>query len=102
MKYLLFTLSMPGNNSWNGKWSGNEQFFGIIRSFREKNRENFEKILKNGYYTYAFGDGWVAGISIKELSAKELRTTRKKIKGFCGYDWMVDSIINNGTIKPSS
>jgi hypothetical protein len=89
---------MPGNNSWNGKWSGEGRFYGIIRSFSDKS-ESPAKILNNNYYDYDFGDGWRAAVEVKLLNNKDVRKTRKMLEGFCGYDWMVDSIIKNGSIK---
>ena len=46
-------------------------------------------------YSYDFGDGWVACISVIKLNGndKEYRQLKKRNAGFCGYNWMVDSII---------
>lgn len=32
------------------------------------------------------------------VTGEQARTIRKKSEGFCGYDWMVDSILNDGAI----
>lgn len=93
---------MPGNNAWNGKWSGEGNLYvkvinlGKSKKAIAKGRE----ILDKGYFSYSFGDGWRAGISVKEVGAKESGKLRRKSKGFCGYDWMVDSIRYNLEIKP--
>jgi hypothetical protein len=55
-------------------------------------------ILANQPYSYDFGDGWRASIEVKAVEGPELRSIRKRSKGFCGYDWMVDSILDNGSI----
>jgi len=97
---LQFILSMPNNNSWNGKWSGESNFYAIVHNFgRSKIRTTKAvEILKKEYYHYSFGDGWAAGITITEINAKEAVKIRRKSGGFCGYSWMVDSIIDHGEI----
>ena len=88
---VAFELSMPGRNSWNGKWSGEGRPYVIVKSFRR----NPPKL---GRYGYNFGDGWYASVNAREVSQSEARTLRAKSKGFCGYDWMVESIIQDGAI----
>ena len=99
---LIFKLSMPGNNAWNGKWSGEGNLYAKIRSVgtSKKAVEHAREIVRKGYYTYHFGDGWIAGIEIYELtSSTEARSINKRTRGFCGYDWMIDSILSDGEIK---
>lgn len=94
---LAFTLSMPNRASWNGRWSGEDDVYAIIKTFRgNKQLAVAEKILDTGYYHYSFGDGWAAGISVKEVDSAEASKLRRRSKGFCGYDWMVDTIIRFG------
>lgn len=93
---ISFKLSMPNNNSWNGKWSGDGIFYAIVRSVRDKQKAN--EILKKGYFHYNFGDGWSAGITANLVDSSKAAKIRRKSKGFCGYDWMVDSILIDGTI----
>lgn len=88
---ISFELSMPGRNSWNGKWSGQENCYAIVRSFGKKHP-------KLGLYEYNFGDGWRAQVAVREVTSPAARNLRKQSKGFCGYDWMVDSIIRDGDI----
>lgn len=90
-----FTLSMPGRNSWNGRWSGEDKLFVIVKSFRKKP----EKLkFTEGLYTYNFGDGWHAGVEVKQITPAEAQKLRKKSNGFRGYEWMVNSIILDGEI----
>ncbi len=98
---LCFTLSMPNVSSWNGKWSGEDRLYTKIINFgRTKTAiAKASKILDIGYFRYGFGDGWSAGISVKEVNAKEAATIRRKSRGFYGYDWMVQSIKSNLLIK---
>jgi hypothetical protein len=85
----VFILSMPGNNSWNGKWSGEDNDYSVARTLTGKKAAQ----LKN-YYSYSFGDGWVAGITIRPAK------TREKVSNkFCGYEWMIDSILRYGEIR---
>lgn len=103
MKHFLFILTMPNNNSWNGKWTGSNNLYCIVRSYSfRKNQKNFDASFKNvsstnGCY-YDFGDGWGAHVSIRECSAGEKRLYKKQSAGFCGYDWMVDEIEKHGRI----
>ena len=111
---LAFKLSMPSNNSWNGKWTGQDKFYVKVRSFQGKRRiERAEKILnretplgghpeRRGYYSYGFGDGWRAGVDVHIIDKSEAARLRRQSDGFCGYDWMVDSIIENLEIKCST
>ena len=97
---LCFELSMPNVGSWNGRWSGEKNYYAKVINFgrTKKAIEKAKAILKEGYYRYNFGDGWSAGINVKEVDAKEASKIRRKTKGFCGYDWMVQSIKDNNKI----
>lgn len=94
---LSFKLSMPNNNSWNGKWSGEGRPYVKVRSIRARGVAG--PILQKGYYHYSFGDGWSAGIHVEEVTASQARKLRKESVGFCGYDWMIDSIFTHGEIR---
>jgi hypothetical protein len=100
--HIAFQLSMPGNNAWNGRWSGeNDLYVRVLTvSDAQKTREKFEKLI--GYHTYNFGDGWRAGIEVKEVTGAEKRQLVKKSKGFCGYEWMIDSLRYHGKIDPDA
>jgi hypothetical protein len=99
MSIICFELSMPSNNSWNGKWTGDGVFYARTRSFNTKaSKEKAAAILAEEYFTYRFGDGWVARLSVREVTATEKRKIDRKTKGFCGYDWMIDSILRDGEI----
>ena len=93
---LSFTLSMPSNNSWDGKWSGEDRNYIKVVVVNSKNAA---LILDKGYFHYNFGDGWAAGIEIEEVTAAEAFKLKKKSDGFCGYDWMINSIISHGKIQ---
>jgi hypothetical protein len=53
-------------------------------------RAKFEKLIGNHYYN--FGDGWGANVEVKEVTGDEKRKLVKQSAGFCGYDWMIDSL----------
>lgn len=96
---IQFTLSMPNVGSWNGRWSGRDKLFAIVRSFTGKlGRAKAEAMLAKGNYYYNFGDGWGASIRVQEIAGPEVRRVRKASQGFCGYDWMVNSICDDGAI----
>jgi hypothetical protein len=97
---LAFTLSMPGVGSWNGRWSGEERVYVKLVPVRAglKARAHADLLLKEGHWRYDFGDGWAAGVSVREVDGPEARQLRCRSAGFCGYDWMVDEIMEHGRI----
>ena len=98
---LSFELSMPSVNSWNGKWTGEGALYAKVVNVGKSKKvlEKYQGIVKKRYYTYAFGDGWVAAVTVREVDSIEARKIRKKSQGFQGYDWMVYSIIDHGRIQ---
>jgi len=101
---LSFELSMPGVNSWNGKWSGVGNLYARVVNFgkTKKGEVKAREILDNRYFHYSFRDGWSAGVTVKEVNAKTAMQIRRKSKGFNGYDWMIDSILRDMTIVSPS
>lgn len=91
---------MPGNNSASGRWSGDDRFYAKVINFGKtiKGAAKAQKILDEGNYCYSFGDGWMACVSVREVTGNESRSVRRKSNGFCGYDWMVNSIRYDGAI----
>jgi hypothetical protein len=94
---VLFTLTMPGRSTWNGKWSGDERRH--IR-IRELDPLHYEQLLVgiasgNDSWSYHWSDGWAANVAARILDAVE---QVPRGDGFCGYDWMIDSIIRYGKI----
>ena len=98
---LCFTLSMPNVGSWNGRWSGEGILYAKIIDFGrgKKGTERAEKILEKGYFHYSFSDGWSAGVTVKKVFGQEVRRIRRQSKGFCGYEWMIESIRRHGDIR---
>ena len=95
---ICFELSMPGCNSWDGKWSGEGGYYALVENIPNKKAE---EILKTAGYRYNFGDGWSAYVSVRQVDSREAAKIRRKSRGFCGYDWMVKSICKNLKIIPS-
>lgn len=85
---VIFQLSMPKNNAWNGKWSGEENIYTVARTLPDAKVEALKP-----RYTYDFGDGWMAAVSVRRASERERPTNR-----FCGYEWMIDSILKRNAI----
>lgn len=96
---IAFELSMPGKASWNGKWSGEGQVYVRVRTIRKK--EGGEGIVEKGCYHYHWEDGWSAAVLVRRVDSTEARKLRRRSAGFCGYDWMVDSIVKHGAIYAS-
>lgn len=114
MKIISFELTMPNRGSWNGKWSGEDRKYFIIRKFHEKLfKERYQDKLfpmptdpnklrpdTKGFY-YRWEDGWGANVQAEIVESKEANKRRKISSGFCGYDWMVESILKHGKIYAS-
>jgi len=95
---IAFILTMPNCGSWNGKWTGEGILYARVKSFTVKDKEKTNAILERGGYYYRWDDGWGANVSVKKINGKEATKIRKNTKGFCGYDWMIGSIIRHGEI----
>lgn len=96
---FLFTLTMPSNNAWNNKWSGEGNLYAVVRR-EPHDRALAKEILEKGSFSYNFGDGWVAPVAVEKIDGRKAASVRKKSRGFCGYDWMVDEITKLGRIRP--
>lgn len=92
---LIFTLTMPGVGSWNGKWSGEGKLYAITRSVP---KPKAEAILGKPSYRYGWPDGWAARVEVRCAKHNEAAAVKRKSAGFCGYEWMVDRIISHGKI----
>jgi hypothetical protein len=92
---------MPNNNSWNGKWSGENDLYAKAINFGRSKKANEKalEILEKGIFYYNFGDGWSAKVSATEIDSKESAKVKKWSKGFLGYDWMIESIQEKGFIS---
>lgn len=56
------------------------------------------EILKQRSFGYHWNDGWSASIDVQEVTPAEAKVLRKNTVGFSGYDWMVSSIVDYGSI----
>ena len=98
--FIMFRLSMPKNSVWNKKWTGDGKFYAVVKEFLGRNEvAKAIKILKKKHYYYDFKDGWEAKVAVTQIkNGLDVATINKASKGFCGYEWMIDSIINNQKI----
>ena len=84
---VIFELTMPNVGSWNGNWTGaNKKYTIEVKLPKDKLH-----LIGQSFY-YNFGDGWGANVSCR------LKGTEKPTNVFCGYEWMVRSIIKNEKI----
>lgn len=96
---IAFILSMPNVGSWNGRWSGADNVYAVVKSFPGKARgAHAANLTLRKHFSYNFGDGWRASIEVRAVDSAEARRLRKVSKGFCGYEWMIDSILKDGAI----
>lgn len=100
---VAFILTMPRNNSWNGKWSGDERIHAIVRNVgsTQKAGIKYSAMAADGPYWYDFGDGWAAQVDVRIVERGEAAKLRKKSCGFAGYEWMIESIRDHGKILNS-
>lgn len=89
MKTLSFELTMPNKGSWNGKWSGEDRKYFIVRKFDNKTADKimegakttpiyegfFEPVrvgetpARKNYY-YGWNDGWGANVCVEQVDSK--------------------------------
>lgn len=103
-RIVSFELTMPNKGSWNGKWTGDNEKYYIIKTLSEKflnSKEYFKRLVDKGSdnFYYSFGDGWGANVVVEIIDGVESRKRRRISKGFWGYDWMVESILYHGRIE---
>jgi hypothetical protein len=96
---ICFELSMPNRASWNGRWSGENDLYAKVVNFSNSKAGNAiaNKILEHKSYYHRWNDGWGALISVREVDSKESASIKRRSKGFCGYDWMIDNIRAHGS-----
>lgn len=92
---IVFELTMPQVNTWNGHWSGEGQ-----RYIRTKREHLVPEEIWGKEFFYRWPDGWGACVSVKQMPAKDAERLMKLSAGFLGYDWMIDSLIADGYIHP--
>ena len=94
---IVFELTMPHVASWNGKWSGADRHY-----IRTKYERFVPKELWDRSFDYRWDDGWEACVLVNRMPVKEARKLERLSSGFCGYDWMIDSLIKRGFIVSES
>ena len=99
VEYRAFILTMPNNNSWNGKWTGDGDLHSIVRGYWKRQSDLLKNVDKEKNHYYNFGDGWGANVEIRKINSKEKSIYLKKTCGFSGYSWMLDEIEKYGRIR---
>ena len=94
---IVFEVTMPPVGAWNGRWSGADKRYIRTMDERKVPRECWNKDLY-----YRWDDGWGACVSVKRTKASEAKKLQMRSSGFCGYDWMIRSIIECGCILTDS
>lgn len=91
---IIFKLTMPNCGSWNGQWTGQNNLYARVY----RNCDVPKEVVGKDFY-YSWDDGWTACVSVNKVDYKDSQKIMKNSRGFCGYDWMIASIIRNGEIK---
>ena len=84
-----FRLTMSTVKSWDGRWSGEGCNYTLVRKLTPEQIDRFTSWT----FHHHFSDGWVADVHVREMQPGE-RT--KKSDGFCGYEWMIDNVLEYG------
>ena len=90
---IVFELTMPHVNTWNGHWSGENK-----RYIRTRPDRLVPEELWGRDFFYRWSDGWTACVSVKQMPARDSEKLLRISDGFLGYDWMIDSLISDGYI----
>ena len=94
---VAFELSMPNRGSWNGRWSQEKSRHIITKTDRQIGKKKCMELDRKSF-CYMWDDGWTACISCRIVDRREAAALKKQNSGFCGYSWMVDSIVRRGKI----
>lgn len=95
---IQYTLTMPSRGSWDGRWTGEDKLYARCKSYSSKIANKILCDKTENAWRYHWTDGWTALIEGKIIDSKEAAKIRRKSLGFCGYDWMIDSIEQHGNI----
>lgn len=95
---VAFILTMPNNNSWNSKWSGEGKLYVKVRKLGKKWTEKLLPDGKSKSWYYNFGDGQGMNIEARAVDLSEGNKLTRRSDGFCGYEWAIDSILHHDKI----
>lgn len=93
---IVFELTMPEKGSWNGKWTGEGENYTRLWDERK-----VPKDLWDTKHFYRWDDGWAACVSVRRMPINVARKITRGSKGFCGYDWMIKTLVSDGYIHDS-
>jgi len=98
---VAFCLSMPSIVSWNGKWSGEGRPYSRVRTFpnNAESKGKAREIVAHSPYFFRWDDGWCAEVEAIPVDCRTATRMARHSCGFCGYDWMIDSIVEHGEIR---
>jgi len=89
MNRVEFRLTMPGKNSWNGKWTGEDKIYVIYKTLTKKKVEQLGLTTTSKSFCYSWDDGWRADVRTRILEKGEKKKNkRNKIR----LKWIVLSI----------
>lgn len=98
---ISFELTMPNVASWNGRWSGEGKKYYVVRKAYSHEAKRIKELIgekQSVSWYYRWEDGWGANVSLEIIDAAEGRKRRKITAGFCGYEWMIESILKYNRI----
>jgi hypothetical protein len=96
---VSFELTMPGVASWNNKWSGEgKKYFKHRKILVSHPIAKALMEVPDIQHTYRWEDGWMAKVTLRRIDSKTKTKEAKQSAGFCGYEWMIDSILRHNKI----
>ena len=74
---IAFIITMPNVGSWNGRFSGANKLFCVIKKITAaKEKTRAQSLIGQDFY-YNFGDGWGANVEVRQVSAEEAKKMKK-------------------------
>ena len=99
MKHLSFKLSIPSS----GKWTGLDKKYYIIKTISDKAFKIYNKAVLKGKITqnwyHPHNDDWGAHVQLDVINAREAFKRRRLEFGFAGFEWLISSIMKDGTVN---
>jgi hypothetical protein len=92
---IWFVLRMRNTPTWNESWSGAGRLYAKRVNVP---KTKAEELLKEGSFYFSWSDGWSCAVDVVKPSPAEARAMAKNTRGFCGYEWMINSILMYGKI----
>ena len=96
---IVFEFDFVRVGSWDGKWSGEGKVFARVLDLSSAEAEKIVADDSLVVFLYDFGDGWTGRVRAHAEDDVRAALYETQSEGFCGYDWMIASIMSKGKIE---